>query len=208
LILESSVHDYTIRLIHGTDKFVDFYGPGDITKEGTEAVVNAANSSLLGGGGVDGAIHKAGGPSILKECKRIISEIGTLPAGRCVITTAGRLASKYVIHTVGPVYRGGGHGEAESLAACYRGCIQLAEEHGIRSISFPAISTGAYGYSTSQAASIAVTAITSEFLSTTSVRQIRFVLFDLSSLTSFVRAAERFVGSEGLSQYAIQRSSE
>jgi len=109
-----------MRLLLGGQKIIEIDGPGDITKETTVAIVNAANSSLLGGGGVDGAIHRAGGPAILAECKQIVSKIGRLPAGQAVITTGGKLPAKHVIHTVGPVYRGGEQGEAETLANCYR----------------------------------------------------------------------------------------
>src|SRR6202142_3354056 len=132
------------RLTLANGKTIEFHGPADITKETTEAIVNAANSSLLGGGGVDGAIHHAGGPSILQECKRIVARMktGTLPAGKAVITTGGRLPAKYVIHTVGPVYRGGKQREAETLASCYRESIRVAADHGVRSLSFPSISTG------------------------------------------------------------------
>src|ERR1700681_342938 len=136
--------DFVARLIFADGKSVEFVGPSDITKETTEAIVNAANSSLLGGGGVDGAIHRAGGPSILQECKRIVAKIGTLPAGKAVITTGRRLPSKYVIHTVGPVYRGSRQHEAETLASCYRECIRLADDHGIKSLAFPSISPGAF----------------------------------------------------------------
>jgi hypothetical protein len=115
--------DFAARLTFAHGKTLEFDGPADITKETTEAVVNAANSSLLGGGGVDGAIHRAGGPSILQECKRIVAKIGNLPAGKAVITTGGRLPAKFVIHTVGPVYRGGQQHEAGTLASCYRESI-------------------------------------------------------------------------------------
>src|SRR6202795_1948563 len=148
--------DFAARLIFANGKTIEFDGPADITKEVTEAIVNAANSTLLGGGGVDGAIHHAGGPSILNECKRIVAKIGTLPAGKAVITTGGRLAAKYVVHTVGPVYRGGRDHEAETLASSYRASIEVADDHGIRSLAFPSISTGAYGYPIEKAAAIAV----------------------------------------------------
>src|ERR1700674_4417891 len=108
--------DFAARLTFANAKTLDLHAPADITKETTEAIVNAANSSLMGGGGVDGAIHRAGGPSILQECKRIVAKVGTLPAGKAVVTTGGRMTAKYVIHTVGPVYRGGRQGEAETLA--------------------------------------------------------------------------------------------
>ena len=109
--------DFAARLTFANGKTLELAGPADITKEATESIVNAANSSLLGGGGVDGAIHRTGGPSILQECRRIVAKIGTLPAGKAVLTTAGRLPAKYVIHTVGPVYRGGKQREAETLAS-------------------------------------------------------------------------------------------
>src|SRR5438309_9418477 len=115
---------------------------GDITRQHVAAIVNAANSSLLGGGGVDGAIHRAGGPSILKECQKIADEIGHLPAGKAVVTGGRRLAAKYVIHTVGPVYYRTRTPPAETLASCYRESIRLADDHAIRSLAFPAISTG------------------------------------------------------------------
>jgi O-acetyl-ADP-ribose deacetylase (regulator of RNase III) len=115
--VDSLAHGITIRLLLDDGKAVEIHGPADITEETTDAIVNAANSSLLGGGGVDGAIHRAGGSAILAECRQIVSKIKTLPAGHAVITTAGRLAAKHVIHTVGPIYRGGERGEAETLAS-------------------------------------------------------------------------------------------
>src|SRR5450432_2981702 len=119
---------------------------GDITREAVDAIVNAANSSLLGGGGVDGAIHRAGGPEILEACRRIRATEypGGLPTGKAVITTGGRLAARYVIHTVGPIYGQHGGEEARLLAACYENSIALAAQHGLATIAFPAISTGAY----------------------------------------------------------------
>jgi len=109
--------DFSARLTFANGKAIEFVGPADITKETTEAIVNAANSSLLGGGGVDGAIHRAGGPSILEECKRIVAKVGKLPPGKAVLTTGGRLAAKYVVHTVGPIYSGGKRRESETLAS-------------------------------------------------------------------------------------------
>src|SRR5437016_1715017 len=129
---------------------------GDITKVPADAIVNAANSALAGGGGVDGAIHRAGGPSIMRELDAIRKEIGRCPTGSAVVTGAGNLPAKFVFHAVGPVYRDGKHGEPELLASCYRKCLELAEERGVKTISFPAISTGIYGYPQHEAAEIAV----------------------------------------------------
>ncbi len=182
--------DFAARMTFSNRKRLELHGPADITKETTEAIVNAANSSLLGGGGVDGAIHHAGGPSILNECKRIVAKIGTLPAGKAVITTAGRLPAKYVIHTVGPVYRGGHQHEPETLASCYRECIRLADDHGIKSLAFPSISTGAFGYPVHEAAEIAVRAIIEALPPCAHVEHVRFVLFDSATREAYVRAAE------------------
>ncbi len=199
------VSDFTLRLLLDGGKTVEFYGPGDITKETTDAIVNAANSSLLGGGGVDGAIHRAGGPSVLAECKQIVDKIGRLPAGKAVITTGGRLAAKYVIHTVGPVYRGGRHGEAATLASCHRESIRIADDHALRSLAFPAISTGAYGYPMSEAASIAVTAVMDALPSTCRVSMVRFVLFDGAALRSYSAAAEKLRHPDTGLPYQLER---
>src|SRR5450432_2078678 len=118
---------------------------GDITRIAVDAIVNAANSALAGGGGVDGAIHRAGGPGIMRELDEIRARIGHCPTGSAVATGAGRLPAKYVFHAVGPVYRDGLHGEADLLASCYRTCLELAEDRGVQVISFPAISAGVYG---------------------------------------------------------------
>jgi O-acetyl-ADP-ribose deacetylase (regulator of RNase III) len=134
---------------------------GDITKMNTAAIVNAANSSLMGGGGVDGAIHRAGGPSILEECKQIRSSRypDGLPTGDAVVTTAGNLPAAHVIHTVGPVWHGGGSGEADKLASCYRRSLEEAAKLRLKDIAFPAISTGVYGYPKQKAAQVAFTAV-------------------------------------------------
>lgn len=134
---------------------------GDITKLKTDAIVNAANSSLLGGGGVDGAIHRAGGPMILEECMQIRNQQGGCRTGDSVITTAGNLSAKKVIHTVGPVYNGGKKNEAALLANCYKNSLQLAADNHLKSIGFPNISTGIYGYPKKEAAAIAVDAVKS-----------------------------------------------
>src|SRR5579863_2625174 len=119
---------------------------GDITRVPVDAMVNAANSALAGGGGVDGAIHRAGGPGIMRELDEIRRQIGRCPTGSAVVTGAGNLPARYVFHAVGPVYRDGRHGEPELLASCYRKCFELAEERQARSVSLPAISTGVYGF--------------------------------------------------------------
>ncbi|MGC1788046.1 MAG: O-acetyl-ADP-ribose deacetylase [Terriglobales bacterium] len=181
--------DYAAKLTFANGKTLQLVGPADITKETTEAIVNAANSSLLGGGGVDRAIHRAGGPSILQECKRIVAKIGTLPAGKAVITTAGRLPAKYVVHTVGPVYRGGQH-EAETLASCYRESIGIADDHGIQSLAFPSISTGAFGYPVHEAAAIALRAAVEALPACAHLEHVRFVLFDAATCKAYVEAAE------------------
>ena len=180
-----------IRLVLNEGKVLECHGPADITKQTTDAVVNAANSSLLGGGGVDGAIHRAGGPSILAECRRIVAQIGSLAPGRAVITTGGRLAARYVIHTVGPVYRDGRHNEAETLASCYSESIRVADEHGVQTLSFPSISTGAYGYPVGEAAPIAIAAAVRGLQHSTGVKTVRFVIFDNSTLQAYVQAAQQ-----------------
>ena len=179
-----------MRISAGNGKFIEIHGPADITKETTDAIVNAANSSLLGGGGVDGTIHRAGGPSVLAECRQIVDKVGHLPAGKAVITTGGKLLAKYVVHTVGPIYRGGQWGEAETLASCYRESIRIADEHAVRSLAFPAISTGAYGYPVFDAACVALTAVAGVVPSASHVQLVRFILFDAESLRSYLAAAE------------------
>ena len=151
---------------------------GDITRQETAAIVNAANSSLLGGGGVDGAIHRAGGPAILAECTQIVAKQGRLPTGEAVITTAGKLPAKYVIHTVGPVYHNGSTGEPELLANAYRNSLKLAAANNLISISFPSISTGAFGYPVAAAAAIALQTVLDFLHENEAIQLVRFVLFD------------------------------
>jgi O-acetyl-ADP-ribose deacetylase len=199
-----ALSDFTIRLLLDGGKIVEFHGPADITKEATDAIVNAANSSLMGGGGVDGAIHRSGGPSILKECERIVAKIGRLPAGQAVITTGGRLSAKHVIHTVGPIYGGGGRGEADTLASCYRESIRVADEHAVKSLAFPSISTGAYLYPVTEAARVAVAAVLEALASANHVTHVRFVLFDSVTLQAYVAAAEKLHHSKK-SSYKIEK---
>jgi len=151
---------------------------GDITTIRVDAIVNAANYSLLGGGGVDGAIHRAGGPGILEECRIIASRQGGCMTGEAVITGAGRLPAKYVIHTVGPVWKGGGRGEAGKLAACYKNSLRLAVENGCRSVAFPNISTGVYGYPKKEAAEIAFRSVADFLSKPVDFDKIIFVCFD------------------------------
>jgi len=184
--------DFEAKLTFPDGRILEFLGPADITKEATDAIVNAANSSLLGGGGVDGAIHRAGGPSILEECKRIVAEINYLPEGKAVITTGGRLPAKHVIHTVGPIYQVGNRDEAEALASCHSESMRIADEHGLSSLAFPAISTGAYGYPLDEAAEIAIRTVAEMLPSCTHLCNVRFVLFAAPSCKAFVRAADAY----------------
>jgi O-acetyl-ADP-ribose deacetylase len=188
---DTGIRRFTIRLVFDGGKAIEIHGPGDIAEESTDAIVNAANSSLLGGGGVDGAIHRAGGPAILAECRQIVSKIGTLPAGKAVITPGGRLTARHVIHTVGPIYRGGERGEAEALGSCHRESIRVADEHALASMAFPAISTGAYGYPVTEAAPIAISATVQALASAKHVTLCRFVLFDISTVRAYQSAAEK-----------------
>jgi len=194
-----------MRLLLDGGKTVEFHGPADITKETTDAIVNAANSSLLGGGGVDGAIHRAGGPAILAECKRIREQIGALPSGKAVITTGGRLPAKYVVHTVGPVYDAD-RSPAKLLASSHRESIRVADDHGVTSIAFPAISTGAFGYPLHEAAPIAISAVVEALSETTHVRLVRFVLFDARALQVFITATENLRNPKTSSSYASEKS--
>jgi len=165
---------------------------GDITQQETQAIVNAANSSLLGGGGVDGAIHRAGGPQILEECRKI----GGCPPGEARITSGGRLKAKYVIHTVGPIYHDGTHGEPETLANAYRNSLTLASQHGIRSVAFPSISTGAYGYPMEDAALIALRTTMSYLKAHPEIELVRFVLYGNTAHDSYVRVLRSLLASQ------------
>jgi len=167
---------------------------GDITKQATEAIVNAANPGLMGGGGVDGAIHRAGGTAILEECKQIVAKQGRLPTGKAVITTGGNLPAKHVIHTVGPIWQGGNKGEAALLESAYKESLKLAVEHKLTSLFFPSISTGAYGYPVAEAARVAIRAVVS-FLTepVTSVKEVVFVLFDSRTYQAYSSALEEIV---------------
>jgi O-acetyl-ADP-ribose deacetylase (regulator of RNase III) len=201
------VHDFVLRLTLEGGKLLDLHGPADITKETTVAIVNAANSSLLGGGGVDGAIHRAGGPSILAECRGIVTKIKRLPPGKAVLTNGGRLAAKYVIHTVGPVYDRGERGEGETLASCYRESIRIADDHAIASLSFPSISTGAFGYPVHEAAKVAVETVARALGLATHVTHARFVLFDLATVQAYTTAAEKLHRSGTISPLNIEKAS-
>jgi O-acetyl-ADP-ribose deacetylase (regulator of RNase III) len=166
---------------------------GDITKQATDAIVNAANSSLMGGGGVDGAIHRAGGPAILEECKKTVAKQGRLPTGKAVITTGGNLKAKHVIHTVGPVWHGGNRGEPDLLAGAYRESLSLAVSSGLKTISFPSISTGAYGYPIDSAAEVALQTVIRFIEKETSLQEIVFVLFDHRTCEVYIETLERLM---------------
>jgi len=180
--MEFNVHKTKLSLLQG-----------DLTRQSTDAIVNAANSSLMGGGGVDGAIHRAGGPAILEECKKIVSRQGRLPAGEAVITIGGELNAKFVIHTVGPVWRGGHQGEPETLASAYRESLKLAVEKGLTSISFPSISTGAYGYPIEQAAEVALQTVINFLKQEESLDMVAFVLFDTRTYQAYAQTMEKLI---------------
>ncbi|MDX9744910.1 MAG: O-acetyl-ADP-ribose deacetylase [Syntrophales bacterium] len=154
---------------------------GDITKESTDAIVNAANSGLRGGGGVDGAIHRAGGPSIMEACRKI----GFCPAGSAVLTPAGLLKAKYVIHAVGPIYQDGRHDEAMLLRSAYMSCLELASRHGIKSMAFPALSAGAYGYPVHSAARVALETVMEYLNGHPEIEVVDFVLFSQDVYEAF-----------------------
>jgi len=162
---------------------------GDITREETDAIVNAANSRLLGGAGVDGAIHRAGGPSILEECRKI----GGCPTGQAVITGGGKLKARYVIHTVGPVYQGGQKGEADLLRSAYLSSLRLAAARGLKSVAFPAISTGVYSYPLAEAAHIALKTAVDYLRIHADLAEIRFVLFDRRTYDAFAEELRRLI---------------
>jgi O-acetyl-ADP-ribose deacetylase len=159
---------------------------GDITQQDTEALVNAANSALRPGGGVDGAIHRAGGPAIEAECRKH----GGCPTGEARITTGGNLKARYVIHTVGPVYRDGCHREPELLASCYRESLKLASARGIKSLAFPSISTGVYGYPMAEAARVALQAVTGYLAHHHEIELVRLVLFGRAAYELYEKALE------------------
>jgi O-acetyl-ADP-ribose deacetylase (regulator of RNase III) len=177
---EFKVGKATVRLVRG-----------DITKMETDAIVNAANSSLMGGGGVDGAIHSRGGPAILEECKRIRATEWPqgLPTGKAVITGAGNLKARHVIHTVGPIWRGGNRGEPELLRQAYQNSLRLAMANGLKSVAFPSISTGAYGYPVEDAAQVALKAVKDFLEKEDSLDELVFVLFSESALEVYANEA-------------------
>lgn len=174
--MEVKINNSTLKLIQG-----------DITKQSTEAIVNAANTTLLGGGGVDGAIHRAGGPAILEECKKI----GGCPTGEAVITTAGKMKAKYVIHTVGPIWGGGKRNEDNLLTSCYKRSLEVAEENKVKSISFPSISTGVYRFPVERASLIALKTVISYLRGDTNIQEVVFVLFDSNTLDAYKRSLGR-----------------
>ncbi len=162
---------------------------GDITHERVDAIVNAANSNLMGGGGVDGAIHAAGGPAILDECREIRIRRGGCPTGQAVITTAGRLPAKNIIHTVGPIWSGGARGETDLLASSYVSSLELAAKHGLRSVAFPSISTGAYRFPVERAARIALSTVAS-LLKCLDIDEVRFILFTQADFDIYAKALD------------------
>lgn len=176
--MEIKINNTTLSLIKG-----------DITREETDAIVNAANSRLAGGGGVDGAIHRAGGPKIMEECRKI----NGCPTGSAVITTGGNLKAKYVIHTVGPIYRDGKHDEAKLLASAYESSLELAIKNNIKSIAFPSISTGAYGYPINTAAEIALKTVIGFIKTNKGLSAVRFVLFSDKDFEVYKKTLERLI---------------
>ena len=165
---------------------------GDITRVPADAIGNAANTRLAGGGGVDGAIHRAGGPSIMRELDAIRAGIGRCPPGGAVVTGAGNLPARWVLHAVGPVYEGGDAGEARILRSCFARCVELAEELGARTLTLPAISTGVYGYPLDEAAAVAVETVAGALAGGARLRRVSFVLFGDAAFEAFAMAALRF----------------
>lgn len=163
---------------------------GDLTDQAVDAIINAANPSLLGGGGVDGAIHRAAGPALLEECRTIARARGPLPPGEAVLTRAYSLPCRFVIHTVGPIWAGGGKNEAETLAGCYRSSLNLALEHELRSVAFPSIATGAFGYPIGEAASVALQTAREVLLEERGLERVLFVLFVERDLEVYRKALE------------------
>ena len=163
---------------------------GDITKQTVDAIVNAANTALLGGGGVDGAMHRAAGPELLEECRKL----GGCPTGQARITKGYKLPAKWVIHTVGPVWRDGKHGEDDSLAGCYRSSLALAEQNGVKTIAFPSISTGAYGFPMERAAHVAVTEIKTFLERKSSIEKVLLVCFGKGAYEIHLQAVREVVG--------------
>lgn len=170
---------------------------GDITRETVDAIVNAANSGLLGGGGIDGAIHRAGGPHILEECRAIVARQGGCPTGEAVITGAGNLRARYVIHTVGPVWGGGERGEPTLLTSAYRNSLALAAKHDLRTIAFPSISTGAFSYPIYLAAPIALSVARDYALAHATLSEIRFVLFSPDTFRAFAEVLRALADTPG-----------
>lgn len=162
---------------------------GDITSLGLDAIVNAANSELLPGGGVCGAIHRAGGPAIAEECRKLRAERGPVAPGQAVATTGGQLHARYVIHAVGPVWQGGDHGESELLCSCYREAMRITDELELHSVAFPAISTGIFGYPVEQAAWVAIPTVIENLRSAKHLGVVQFVLFDKQTFDTFVKVA-------------------
>jgi O-acetyl-ADP-ribose deacetylase (regulator of RNase III) len=183
--LEKSVGKTLLRLVQG-----------DITQQNVDAIVNAANSGLMGGGGVDGAIHRAGGPQILKECREIRTARGALPPGEAVITSGGRLSATHVIHTVGPVWRGGSQGEDRLLESAYNNSLRLAVEKGIDTMAFPSISTGAYGFPIERASRIAVKTISRFAITRGKPKEVRLVVFSQHDYGVYVRFFQSQPGDE------------
>ena len=177
-MVKVTIHESVLELIEG-----------NITEQETDAIVNAANSSLLGGGGVDGAIHRAGGPKILEECRKL----GGCPTGEARITTGGNLKAEYVIHTVGPVFSGGQRREAELLANAYTNSLCLASQYKLKSVAFPSISTGAYGYPVNEAATVALKAVINYFKTHTDIEVVRFVLFGQKAYQAYDKALQELV---------------